>query len=89
MSTRPWKASPALGVRNVRQAAETYRDVLGFDLHPDDGVFQPSSDDPGGVYVYMDDLEALHADLLRRGAAIEQGPQVWPPKAFASSKSLT
>jgi hypothetical protein len=94
----------------VRQAVEYYRDVLGFDLDPDDGVFQPSSDEPGGVYgivkrpgvwihfqirrgeipvrqrqvferdvyVYVDDLDALHADLLRRGAAIAQGPQVAP-----------
>ena len=109
-SKPPWQASPVLGVRNVRQAAEYYRDVLGFDLDPEDGVFQPSADEPGGVYgivkrpgvwihfqirrgeipvrqrqvferdvyVYVDDLDALHADLLRRGAVIAHGPQVAP-----------
>lgn len=38
-------ASPVLGVANVREAAEYYRDVLGFGLDPDD-VFQPSPDEP-------------------------------------------
>ena len=100
MSRKPWKASPVLGVRNV----------LGFSLDPDDGVFQPSADEPGGVYgivsrsevlihlqirrgalperrrqaferdvyLYVDDLDALHADLKRRGAVIQQGPHVAP-----------
>src|SRR5262249_9645105 len=27
-----------------------YRDVLGFSLDPVDGVFEPSPDEPGGVY---------------------------------------
>ena len=50
MNTNHWRASPILGVRDVRQAAEYYRDVLGFTLDPEDGVFQPSADEPGGVY---------------------------------------
>jgi uncharacterized glyoxalase superfamily protein PhnB len=50
MNNAPWRASPILGVRNVRQAAEYYRDVLGFTLDPENGVFQPSPDEPGGVY---------------------------------------
>jgi uncharacterized glyoxalase superfamily protein PhnB len=110
MSSKPWQASPVLGVRNVREAAEYYRDVLGFDLDPVDGVFQPSADEPGGVYgivkrsgvwihfqirrgelrergrqpferdvyVYVDDLGALHADLKRRGASIVAGPHTAP-----------
>jgi catechol 2,3-dioxygenase-like lactoylglutathione lyase family enzyme len=110
LSRKPWQASPVLGVRNVRQSAEYYRDVLGFDLDPDDGVFQPSADEPGGVYgivkrpgvwihfqirrgeipvrqrqaferdvyVYVDDLDVLHADLKRRGAVIALGPHVAP-----------
>ena len=110
MSLKPWKASPVLGVRNVRKTAEYYRDVLGFDLDPSDGVFQPSADEPGGVYgivsrsgllihfqirrgelperqrqaferdvyLYVDDLDALHAELQRRGANIKQGPHVAP-----------
>jgi uncharacterized glyoxalase superfamily protein PhnB len=48
-----WRASPILGVRNVRQAAEYYRDVLGFTLDPEDGVFQPSANEPGGVYAIV------------------------------------
>jgi hypothetical protein len=40
------------------------------------------------VYVYVDDLDALYADLKRRGAVIQQSPQV-APMAFARSKSLT
>jgi uncharacterized glyoxalase superfamily protein PhnB len=110
VATRPWQASPVLGVRNVRQAAEYYRDVLGFSLDPVDGVFQPSEDEPGGVYaivkrpgawihfqirrggqpdrsrqplerdvyLYVEDLDTLHADLQRRGAVIRQGPRVAP-----------
>jgi len=99
-----------LGVRDVRRAAEYYRDVLGFDLDPVEGVFQPSADEPGGVYaivkragvwihfqvrrgeppqrsrppferdvyLYVEDLDALHAELQRRGAVIRQGPRVAP-----------
>jgi uncharacterized glyoxalase superfamily protein PhnB len=110
MGGEQWQASPVLGVRNVRQTAEYYRDVLGFDLDPVDGVFQPSADEPGGVYaivkrsgvwihfqirrgemperkrqsferdlyLYVDDLDALHADLKQRGATIPQGPQMAP-----------
>jgi len=103
-----WRASPVLGVRNVRQAAEYYRDVLGFDLDPDE-IFEPSADEPGvyaivrrggvwihfqirrgdlperkrqsfegDVYLYVNDLDALYADLQRRGAKIVQPPAVAP-----------
>lgn len=110
MSNETWRASPILGVRNVRQAAEYYRDVLGFSLDPETGVFQPTGDEPGGVYaivkrgavwvhfqirrgelperkrqsierdvyVYVDDLDSLYADLQRRGAVITQPPRVAP-----------
>jgi uncharacterized glyoxalase superfamily protein PhnB len=110
VSNKRCHASPVLGVRNVRQTTEYYRDVLGFDLDPVDGVFQPSADEPGGVYaivkrsgvwihfqirrgeiperkrqsferdvyVCVDDLDALHADLKQRGATIPQGPQMAP-----------
>jgi uncharacterized glyoxalase superfamily protein PhnB len=44
------RVSPILGVKRVRQAAEYYRDVLGFSLDPLDGVFQPSPNEPDGVY---------------------------------------
>jgi uncharacterized glyoxalase superfamily protein PhnB len=94
----------------VREAAEYYRDVLGFDLDPVDGVFQPTADEPGGVYaivkregvwihfqirrgdspararpsferdvyVYVEHLDALHADLVRRGARILAPPRMAP-----------
>ena len=110
MNKETWRASPILGVRHVRQAAEYYRDVLGFSLDPLDGVFQPTEDEPGGVYaivkrggvwihfqirrgdlpelkrqsferdvfVYIDNLDALYADLQRRGAEILQPPRVAP-----------
>ena len=53
MSNESWRVAPILGVQNVRQTAEYYRDVLGFDLDPEDGVFQPSPDEPGGVYAIV------------------------------------
>lgn len=53
MTVPTWRASPILGVPNVRQAAEYYRDVLGFDLDPVHGVVQPSADEPGGVYAIV------------------------------------
>ncbi|HPR65335.1 MAG TPA: VOC family protein [Thermoanaerobaculia bacterium] len=99
-----------LGVPRVRQAAEYYRDVLGFHLDPDQGVFQPSTDEPDGVYaivkrsvvwihfqirreawsqieraayerdvyLYVEDVDTLHADLVRRGARILTSPQQAP-----------
>ncbi len=110
MRDKAWQASPVLGVRRVRQAAEYDRDVLGFTLDPDDGVFQPTPDEPDGVYaivkrpgvwihfqirrgefperlrpaferdvyLYVDDVDALHADLQRRGAAIASPPRMAP-----------
>ena len=47
------RVSPVLGVKRVRQAAEYYRDVLGFSLDPVDGVFQPSPEEPDGVYAIV------------------------------------
>ena len=111
-----WQISPVLGVPNVRRSAEYYRDVLGFHLDPVEGVFQPSADEPGGVYaivdregvrlhlqirrgeratasggaagerpaferdvyLYVRDLESVHADLVRRGARVLQPPRRAP-----------
>lgn len=53
MGNEMWRASPVLGVRHVRQAAEYYRDVLGFNLDPEEGVFQPTEDEPAGVYAIV------------------------------------
>ncbi|MBA4106099.1 MAG: hypothetical protein C0485_10095 [Pirellula sp.] len=52
MNQREWSASPVFGVPSVREAAEYYRDVLGFGLDPAD-VFQPSPEEPGGVYAIV------------------------------------
>jgi uncharacterized glyoxalase superfamily protein PhnB len=110
VTNQAWRVSPILGVAHVRQAAEYYRDVLGFHLDPVDGVFQPTAEEPGGVYaivkragiwihfqirrgdharrprpaferdlyLYVADLDALHADLQRRGAVILQPPRATP-----------
>jgi catechol 2,3-dioxygenase-like lactoylglutathione lyase family enzyme len=104
---RGWQASPVLGVRKVRQAAEYYRDVLGFSLDPADGVFSPAADEPDGVYaivkrpgawihlqirpgdvprvqrdafeqdvyLYVDDVDDLHAEFEKRGATILSPPR--------------
>jgi uncharacterized glyoxalase superfamily protein PhnB len=103
-----WRASPVLGVANVRQTAEYYRDVLGFSLDPD-GVFQPTPDEPGvyaivkragvwihfqirrgetaqrprqaferDVYLYLQGLDEVYADLQERGAKIIQRPHGTP-----------
>lgn len=47
------RISPVLGVRRVRPAAEYYRDILGFNLDPVLGVFQPTADEPDGVYAIV------------------------------------
>jgi len=110
MGNHQWKVAPILGVPHVRQAAEYYRDVLGFSLDPINGIFQPTENEPGGVYaivkrggvwihfqirrsdlarqdrqpierdvyVYVDDLDELYADLQRRGATITQPPRIAP-----------
>jgi uncharacterized glyoxalase superfamily protein PhnB len=69
MNSVAWSASPVLGVANVRQAAEYYRDVLGFSLDLD-GVFQPSPDEPGGVYAIVKRPGAwIHFQIRRESAA--------------------
>ena len=109
MSNSPWRASPILGVKEVRKAAEYYRDVFGFSLDPDDGIFQPPgsseavyaivmrsdvwihlqirrSDNPAAprppierdVYVYADDLDALHQEFIGRGATVLSAPGATP-----------
>jgi uncharacterized glyoxalase superfamily protein PhnB len=105
-----WLIAPILGVRNVREAAEYYRDVLGFALDPANGVFQPTAEEPGGVYaivkrsgasihfqirrgdfperrrqgyerdvyIYVENVDALHVEFQQRGAAIKQEPRTAP-----------
>ena len=66
MADNRWQASPVLGVPRVRQAAEYYRDVLGFSLDAD-GVFQPSADEPDGVYAIVKRPGAWIHFQIRRG----------------------
>lgn len=66
-----WQVAPVLGVPNVRQAAEYYREVLGFHVDPEHGVFQPVADEPGGVYGIVD-REGVRVHLqIRRGAKVQ------------------
>jgi uncharacterized glyoxalase superfamily protein PhnB len=67
MSDESWRPAPILGVRNVRQTAEYYRDILGFRLDPVNGVFQPSADEPGGVYAIVKRGGAWIHFQIRRG----------------------
>jgi uncharacterized glyoxalase superfamily protein PhnB len=62
-----WQVSPILGVARVRRAAEYYRDVLGFDLDPEEGVFQPSPDEPDGVYAIVKRAGVWVHFQIRRG----------------------
>ena len=105
-----WRPAPVLGVRDVRRTAEYYRDVLGFHLDPETGVFQGAGEDPGGVYgivdrggaaihfqirrgdlpsrrreplerdvyIYVDDVDALYAELRNRGASLAELPRNAP-----------
>ncbi|QDT72272.1 VOC family protein [Lacipirellula limnantheis] len=68
MKSVAWSASPVLGVANVQEAAEYYRDVLGFGLDPAD-VFQPSPAEPGGVYAIVKRPGAwIHFQIRREQA---------------------
>ena len=77
MSSESWHVAPILGVRNVRRGAEYYRDVLGFHLDPENGVIQPTADEPGGVYAIVDrDGISLHLQI-RRGEIPERTRQAF------------
>ena len=72
MDVKPWQVSPILGVGNVRRTAEYYRDVLGFDLDPVNGVFQPTADEPGGVYAIVKRGGSWIHLQIRRGPPAER-----------------
>lgn len=78
-----------LQVRDVRAALGWFRDVLGFEVEPwadgtvygyatrgDVSFHVACGPDPElwSAYVYVDDVEALHAEFLERGAEILQPP---------------
>lgn len=69
------RATPVLGVQRVREAAEYYRDVLGFDLDPVSGVFQPSADEQQGVYAIVRLSSAeIHLQIRRRATDAPHRP---------------
>ena len=77
-----------LQVPDVPDALAWFRDALGFEVRPwqdgssygyaeRDGVsFHVSEPDSGlwAAYLYTDDVEALHSELVERGAEIVQPP---------------
>lgn len=63
-----WVAAPIFGVRKVREAAEYYRDVLGFELDEEEGVFQPMENNPQGVYAIVKRYGVQIHFQIRRGA---------------------
>ncbi len=62
-----WHAIPVLGVRSVRKAAEYYRDILGFQLDPERGVFDAFGSEPEGVYAIVERSGAEIHFQIRRG----------------------
>ncbi|XZE35718.1 VOC family protein [Pirellulaceae bacterium SH501] len=69
------RISPVLGVKSVRKSAEYYRDVLGFSLAPVDGVFQPTLDEPDGVYAIVKKGDFwIHFQIRRDGDACRDRP---------------
>ena len=52
--------------------------MLGISLDPVDGVFQPSPDEPEGVYAIVTRSSAWIHFQIRRGATITQRPQMAP-----------
>lgn len=62
-----WTASPVLGVRNVRQTAEYYRDILGFEFDPEQGFVAGVGEEAGGVYaiVHRSGI-SIHFQIRRR-----------------------
>ena len=66
---------PCSACTTLREAAEYYRDVLGFDLDPEDGVFQPSPHEPGGVYAIVKRFGVwIHLQVRRRELAKADRP---------------
>jgi uncharacterized glyoxalase superfamily protein PhnB len=78
-----------LQVPDVRAALEWFRDALGFEVEPyEDGehygyarrggvsfhLARGPDPDLWSAYVYVDDVETLHAELAERGAEIVQPP---------------
>ncbi len=83
-----WRASPVLGVPHVRQAAEYYRDVLGFSLDPVDGVFQPRADEPGGVYAIVKRSGVWIHFQIRRGELPQRSRSAFERDVYLYTQGL-
>ncbi len=102
----PWRLAPILGFRDVRKAADYYRDVLGFTersvlegvggepavyaILDKDGIeihlqirrreiFADKRESiESDAYLFVPDADALHSELVRRGASVLRPPQDEP-----------
>jgi len=87
------KALPEFPFRDVAAAVAYYRDVLGFRINyqqHDLGVMDrdditivliartPSHTGIGSAYVYVEDADALYAELKAKGAIVEGEPVSYP-----------
>jgi uncharacterized glyoxalase superfamily protein PhnB len=87
------KALPELPFRDVAAAVAHYRDVLGFRINyqqHDLGVMDrdditilliarnPSHTGIGSAYVYVEDADALYAELKAKGAIVKGEPVSYP-----------
>ena len=87
------KALPELPFNDVPAAVDYYRDVLGFHINyqqHDLGVMDrgditvlliartPHHTGIGSAYVYIEDADALHAELRAKGAAVQGEPVSHP-----------
>ena len=87
------KIMPELPLRDVAAGVAYYRDVLGFGINyqqDDIGVMDRDAvrvlliartqrhTGIGSAYVYVDDADALHAELRDRGARVARDPVSHP-----------
>jgi len=80
------KAHPALPLTDIARGIDYYRDVLGFRINyaqHDLGVMDrdairlllvPRTHCPASAYFYVRDADALHAELVSRGANVQGEP---------------
>ena len=84
------KALPSMPLTDIAAGIAHYRDVLGFTVNyaqDDLGVMDrdsitillvPRKDGPASCYIYIRDADALHAELVGRGANVQGEPQSHP-----------